>query len=149
MPAETRGVKRRTECWVRSKVKYVASLPTFRGSICSLLYPTRTWPDQSNQDQNDFLPQDMLKMVLLHFPFPHHMQEREIRLLLVSCTITTAAAPSISGAPWARATKNVQKPPESNAWVMWKSLSQDFCISKNKIFWFSHTFDSSVCYCTK
>jgi hypothetical protein len=32
---------------------------------------------------------------------------------------------------------------------MWKSLSQDFCISKNKIFWFSHTFDSSVCYCTK
>jgi hypothetical protein len=41
----------------------------------------------------------MLKMALLHFPFPHHMQEREIRLLLVSCTITTAAAaPSISGA---------------------------------------------------
>ena len=41
MPAETRGVKRRTECWLRSKLKYVASLPTFRGSVVRTSARTR------------------------------------------------------------------------------------------------------------
>ena len=73
------------------------------------------------------------------------------------------------GAPWARATKNVKKPPgekgrtfrkeemlhgvqwipEWNVWVMLKSLNLDFCITNKKFLGFSHTFDSGVCYCTK
>ena len=48
------------------------------------------------------------------------------------------------GAPGARSSKNVKKPPESNVWVMKKSLSADFCFKINKFLGLNHTFDSGV-----
>ena len=52
-------------------------------------------------------------------------------------------------APWARATKNVNKPLSQMCESCRKAWFKIFVKQNRNIFGFSHTFDSEVCYCSK